>query len=234
MNKQIIFTSAVGQQIYQYSEGKTYVNSPAEAPRGIALKRGPRGGYYYDEPVNAQSKREEPKYYEKPDEKKPKLGEKVGDSLGGFQLVGAGEINDAYRKMKKYSEYGRCCVLAAFMHKQVGGTIKYGVYKGAPHSWVESDGFIYDLNNISEAGGTSDRVAFHIREVGDRRYKMPKSENAFEADNIDEFKKKYDEYGSEMDMHTFDKMLSIVEEETEDSREKYKRMFGNNSKRGNL
>jgi len=62
MNKQIIFTSAIGQQVYQYTEGKTYVNSPAEAPKGIVLKRGPRGGYYYDEPISNEPKREEPKF----------------------------------------------------------------------------------------------------------------------------------------------------------------------------
>jgi len=50
MKKQIVFTSAMGQQVYQYTEGKTYVASPGDAPKGTALKRGPRGGYYYEEP----------------------------------------------------------------------------------------------------------------------------------------------------------------------------------------
>ncbi len=50
MKKQIVFTSAMGQDIYRYEEGKTYVTSPGGAPKGTALKRGPRGGYYYEDP----------------------------------------------------------------------------------------------------------------------------------------------------------------------------------------
>jgi len=56
MKKQIVFTSAMGQQIYAYTEGKTYVSSPGDAPKGTALKRGPRGGYYYEEPAGKGSK----------------------------------------------------------------------------------------------------------------------------------------------------------------------------------
>ena len=50
-NRQVVFTSAMGQDIYTYTEGKTYVTSPGDAPKGTALKRGPRGGYYYEEPA---------------------------------------------------------------------------------------------------------------------------------------------------------------------------------------
>ena len=60
MKKQIVFTSAMGQQIYAYTEGETYVASPGDAPKGTALKRGPRGGYYYEEPAGKGSEKEQP------------------------------------------------------------------------------------------------------------------------------------------------------------------------------
>ena len=84
MNKQIIFTSAVGQQIYQYSEGKTYVNSPAEAPEGVVLKTGPRGGKYYDEPTNKDSKKEPKKSaWELRDDAIERAKEEPFESLSG-------------------------------------------------------------------------------------------------------------------------------------------------------
>ena len=37
-------------------EGRQYVSSPSQAPKGVAVKRGPRGGYYYEEPVKKDKK----------------------------------------------------------------------------------------------------------------------------------------------------------------------------------
>ena len=49
--EQIIFTNAMSNNIFMFKEGRTYYNNPSEAPKGVALKRGPRGGYYTDAPV---------------------------------------------------------------------------------------------------------------------------------------------------------------------------------------
>ena len=49
--QQIIFTNAMSSNVLIFEEGRTYYNNPSEAPKGVALKRGPRGGYYTEEPV---------------------------------------------------------------------------------------------------------------------------------------------------------------------------------------
>lgn len=48
------------------SEARTYIRSPAMAPKGVAVRRGVHGGFYYDEPqpqVSGEQKPEEEKHY---------------------------------------------------------------------------------------------------------------------------------------------------------------------------
>ena len=47
----LFFTNSMGQDVWIMEEGKTYVSSPAGAPEGASVKRGPKGGYYYEEPA---------------------------------------------------------------------------------------------------------------------------------------------------------------------------------------
>ena len=57
MKKQIVFTNAMSQDIWTLNEGRTYIKSPNEAPEGASVKRGPKGGYYYEEPAGKGEKK---------------------------------------------------------------------------------------------------------------------------------------------------------------------------------
>jgi len=37
------------------SKGKTYIDSPGDAPEGVKVQRGPKGGYYYTEGIEAET-----------------------------------------------------------------------------------------------------------------------------------------------------------------------------------
>ena len=50
-----IYTNQYNPQIIQYKEGRVYVNSPVEAPKGVSLKRGRNGGLYYDSGTGAKT-----------------------------------------------------------------------------------------------------------------------------------------------------------------------------------
>jgi len=39
-----------------FKEGRKYVKSPADAPKGVSVKRGTHGGYYYEPVVNLELK----------------------------------------------------------------------------------------------------------------------------------------------------------------------------------
>lgn len=46
--------------IFPLAEGRTYIASPSMAPKGVAVRRGVRGGYYYEEPVRREEPKKEP------------------------------------------------------------------------------------------------------------------------------------------------------------------------------
>ena len=54
-------------------QGRVYVDNPSEAPKGTQLKRGPKGGMYYEEHGGAEKPKEEAPKEEKP--AAPKEGE---------------------------------------------------------------------------------------------------------------------------------------------------------------
>ena len=64
-------------------EGRQYVSSPSQAPKGVAVKRGPRGGYYYEEPV-AKDKKEATSKLEG---KLTKDNFTFDQPIGGFRLA---------------------------------------------------------------------------------------------------------------------------------------------------
>ena len=156
MNKQIIFTSAIGQQVYQYTEGKTYVNSPAEAPEGVALKTGPKGGKYYDEPVKKET---------------PKTNEKKSKSWSDSKLEIVRE-NPPLETPKIKGDWSRCFENARkeyWARKKIGQNPQYHMgwvtgktksfpipgthtpmtqpsrkISGLSHAWIEVDGKTID------------------------------------------------------------------------------------------
>jgi len=50
-----IYTNEYNKQILYFKEGRIYVNSPMEAPKGVALQRGRDGGLYYDSGVGQKA-----------------------------------------------------------------------------------------------------------------------------------------------------------------------------------
>ena len=66
---------------------KVYVSSPGDAPKGVALKRGPRGGYYYDEPVKGEPKKEEPSLKQKRKQQEKENRELVDEILNRYPSV---------------------------------------------------------------------------------------------------------------------------------------------------
>ena len=97
LKQEIFFTSGMGQNIWVMEEGKTYVKNPAEAPKGVALKRGPKGGYYYDEPSGGQ--KQEPTQGPKPEmmEDKIKKQFEAGKTVWVKTPEGAGQVTDISR-----------------------------------------------------------------------------------------------------------------------------------------
>ena len=109
LKQEIFFTSGMGQNIWVMEEGKTYVKSPSEAPKGSAVKRGPKGGYYYDEPSGKGTSRDvisEPSVGDRAQSNKKtdffdKTGWKkdVGNLKYGKSDMGEDEANDYANEM---------------------------------------------------------------------------------------------------------------------------------------
>jgi len=65
-------------------QGRVYVDNPSEAPKGVQLKRGPKGGLYYEEHGGAEKPKEE---RAGKSIKEYKVGQKVRDREGNVHTV---------------------------------------------------------------------------------------------------------------------------------------------------
>ena len=152
---QLIFTNAMSQDIWVMEEGKTYVSSPAGAPKGASVKKGPRGGYYYEEPAKgmgpaSSGKRARPKgkvsipapSYHKPKLNVPTTEDAVEDVLDEFSETPSTYSQDIRawlgRNYPEFSQEKQDEIIDAYWDKHDKESAKGGPLLGAKHAQVDS------------------------------------------------------------------------------------------------
>lgn len=127
--------------MFPIQESRQYIENPSEAPQGTAVKRGPRGAYYYDIKEKPESIADEDEYLIEP--KKYEYPKEFGE------INREREDNPKTNRMhpqrltpEQADRYGRCHEEATKKAKEIGGKVYRSV--GGQHSVAVKDGKVWD------------------------------------------------------------------------------------------